>query len=80
MACHKPLGADDSLALLYFLLYVPDHHILLHMDNMAVVEYLIHQGGVQSCALQRLVEYRLSRGGVAHGEWRLHLYSSSLLT
>lgn len=52
MACHKPLGADDSLALLYFLLYVPDHHILLHGQ---------HGGGGIShsprwCAVLRIAE------------------------
>ncbi len=43
------------LALMYFLPVLGGHHIIVRMDNMAVVSHINRQGGSRSCTLDRLV-------------------------
>lgn len=45
-----------SLALQSFLPLVEDRHVLVRTDNMTVVSYINHQGGIHSRPLQRLAE------------------------
>ncbi len=42
------------LALIHFLPVLGEHHIIVRMDNMAVVSHINRQGGSQSCTLDRL--------------------------
>ncbi len=42
------------LALMYFLPVLGGHHIIVRMDNMAVLSHINRQGGSRSCTLDRL--------------------------
>ncbi len=46
---HKPLGAGSSvLSSKDFRLQLEQRHVLIRTDNMSVVSYINHQGGVRS--------------------------------
>lgn len=47
------------LALKRFLPYLKGYHVLIRTDNMTVVSYLNHQGGLRSRPLYRLAEHVL---------------------